>query len=136
MYIQTYIYIYRCFISRVDSGCAFKLACHRAKCITCLLTHSGMAASSGWLAILAQEFLGPRDPIADYGLFLLFLLFSVVFLLLVMAAAGALASRASDAELTLEQVATMLSGITGKTVSEFGLLEWWTRFMPLSWWAC
>ena len=35
-----------------------------------------------------------------------------------MAVAGALASCASDAELTLEQVATMLSGIIGKTVPE------------------
>ena len=40
-----------------------------------------------------------------------YLLLIVVFLLLVMAAAGALASCASDAELTLEQVATMLSGV-------------------------
>ena len=77
-----------------------------------------MAAASGSLAILAPVFSDPRDLISDYGLFLLFLLFSEVFLSLVIAAAGTLALCTSDAELTLEQVATMLSGITGKTVPE------------------
>ena len=53
---------------------------------------------------------GPLDLISDSWFSVLF---SVVSLLLVMAAAGALASCASNAELTLEQVATMLSGIIG-----------------------
>ena len=97
---------------------ALKLACHRAKCITCLLIHSG----DGSLVVLACHF-GSRihgSTWPDRGLRseFLFVVFVFFFLLLVMAAAGALASCASDAELTLEQVATMLSGIIGKTVPE------------------
>ena len=61
---------------------------------------------------------GPTDLISDSWFLLLFSVVFLVFPLLVMAAAGALASCASDAELTLEQMATMLSGIIGKTVPE------------------
>ena len=76
-------------------------------------THAGDGSLVGLACHLSSRILGSTGP--DLGLrsdlACCFLFCSVVFLLLVMAAAGALASCASDAELTLEQVAAMLSGV-------------------------
>ena len=80
-------------------------------------THAGDGSLVGLACHFGSRILGSTGP--DRGLLSDFLLlFSVVFLLLVMAAVGAQTSCASDAELTFEQVAVMLSGVIGKPIPE------------------
>ena len=108
------------YTSRVDSACALNLVCQWAECITCLSTRiQEMAASSVWLAILAQGFSGPRDLIADYVLiFAVFCCFLLSFCCWSWLQLAPLLRALPIVELTLEQVAAMLSGVIGKPVPE------------------